>query len=96
MLDDISGLRPYFTVSEDKLMQVQRQILEIKDRRVVIELPESFVNHRVEFIALTVDEEVPAPAKKLRSPHPDIAGKGKTLGDIVGPLVDASDWECLK
>lgn len=77
-------------------MQVQRQILEIKDRRVVIELPESFVNHRVEFIALTVDEETPAPAKQRRSPHPDIAGKGKTLGDIVSPVVDASDWECLK
>lgn len=77
-------------------MQVQRQILDIKDRRVVIELPESFVNHRVEFIALTVDEETPAHAKKFRSPHPDIAGKGKTLGDIVGPLVDTSDWECLK
>jgi hypothetical protein len=25
-----------------------------------------------------------------------IAGKGKTLGDIVSPIVDEEDWECLK
>jgi hypothetical protein len=22
--------------------------------------------------------------------------KGKTLGDIVSPIVDQEDWECLK
>ncbi len=76
-------------------MQVQRQFLDITTRQVLIELPESFVNHRVELIALTVDDESPA-APKRRRPHPDIAGKGRTLGDLLEPLVDEADWECLK
>jgi hypothetical protein len=33
---------------------------------------------------------------KRRRPHPDIAGKGRTLGDLVSPVVDDGDWECLK
>jgi hypothetical protein len=31
-----------------------------------------------------------------RRPHPDITGKGRTLGDLVSPIVDDKDWECLK
>ncbi len=77
-------------------MQVQRQFLEVTSRRLVIELPESFLHHRIELIALTVDEEVPPSTLPRRRPHPDIAGKGRTLGDIVSPMVDEADWECLK
>jgi hypothetical protein len=76
-------------------MQVERQFLKVSQRRVVIELPESFVNHHVELIALTVDEAAPGGARK-RHPHPDIAGKGRTLGDLVTPVVDEADWDCLK
>ncbi len=76
-------------------MQVERQFLDVKERRVVVELPASFVNHRVEVIALTVDEDQRA-QPGLRRPHPDIAGKGRTLGDLIGPVVDERDWECLK
>lgn len=37
------------------------------------------------------------PGIKLpRRPHPDIAGKGKTLGDLITPIVDEGDWDCLK
>jgi len=72
-------------------MQVARQFIEVKQRQVVIELPESFINHQVEVIALTVDEgEVGAtgrPPLQKRRPHPDIAGKGRTLGDLVSPIV---------
>ena len=77
-------------------MQVKRQFVDVTHRRVGIELPDSFVNHRVELIALTVDEDLPAAPKPRRRPHPAIAGKGKTLGDLVAPLLDESDWECLK
>ena len=45
-------------------MQVQRQFVEVTERRLVIELPESFVNHRVELIALTADDDV-APQRSL-------------------------------
>jgi hypothetical protein len=77
-------------------MQVQRQFIEVTSRQLVIELPESFVNHRVELIALTVDEEMPLPMSPRRRPHPDIAGKSKTLGDIINPVAEEEDWECLK
>ncbi|MCC5636879.1 hypothetical protein LC593_13625 [Nostoc sp. CHAB 5844] len=36
------------------------------------------------------------PLKKRRTPPESIAGKGKTLGDIVSPIVNEEDWECLK
>nr|VFJ43288.1 MAG: hypothetical protein BECKFM1743A_GA0114220_1000712 [Candidatus Kentron sp. FM]VFJ43953.1 MAG: hypothetical protein BECKFM1743C_GA0114222_100079 [Candidatus Kentron sp. FM]VFK06026.1 MAG: hypothetical protein BECKFM1743B_GA0114221_1000912 [Candidatus Kentron sp. FM] len=35
-------------------------------------------------------------SRKRRQPHPAIAGKGKTLGDLVAPVVSETDWECLK
>ena len=76
-------------------MQVQRQVLEVTERQFLIELPESFINHRIELIALTLDDESVA-APKRRCPHPEIAGKGRTLGDLIAPIVDEGDWECLK
>ncbi|RIK35859.1 MAG: hypothetical protein DCC55_29025 [Chloroflexi bacterium] len=79
-------------------MQVNRQFIEVKQRQVVIELPETFLNRRVEVITLTVDEDKPKRPKrtKRRRPHPDIAGKGQTLGDLISPIVDEADWACLQ
>lgn len=68
-------------------MQVERQLIDVTQRRVVIDLPESFINHRVEVIVLTIDEQ-PQKSTGQRLLHPDIAGKGRTLGDLVTPLVD--------
>ncbi len=76
-------------------MQVQRQVVDVTDRQILIELPESFVNHRVELIAMTLDDQ-PHAVPKHRQPHPDIAGKGRTLGDLIELAVDEADWECLK
>jgi hypothetical protein len=36
------------------------------------------------------------PSRKHRTTSTLIAGKGKTVGDIVSPIVDEQDWECLK
>lgn len=33
---------------------------------------------------------------KRRFPPASIAGKGKTLGYLVSPIVPEEDWECLK
>lgn len=33
---------------------------------------------------------------KRRTPSAMIAGKGETLEDLVSPIVDEQDWECLK
>lgn len=43
-------------------------------------------------IASLVSQE---PHLKRRKPPASIAGKGKTLGDIVSPIVDEEEWECL-
>ena len=72
-------------------MQVQRQIIDVHDTQVLLELPQSFVNHRVEVIAMTMDEE-PVAVPTIRRPHPDLAGKGRTLGDLISPIVDPEDW----
>ncbi|MBF0132431.1 MAG: hypothetical protein HQL75_07585 [Magnetococcales bacterium] len=75
-------------------MQVQR-FIEVTNRQVMIELPESFINHRVALIVRTADE-APISLPKQRRPHPEIAGKGRTLGDLVTPIVDEGDWDCLQ
>lgn len=33
---------------------------------------------------------------KRRTPPPCLAGKVQIHGDIVSPIVDEADWECLK
>jgi hypothetical protein len=40
--------------------------------------------------------DVVSSVKRRRVAPPSIAGKGQTLGDIVSPIVDEQDWECLK
>ena len=72
-------------------MQVQRRIIDVHDTKVLLDLPQSFVNHRVEVIALTVDEE-PVDSIAIRKPHPDLVGKGRTLGDLISPIVDPEEW----
>ncbi|WP_069791979.1 hypothetical protein A5482_009030 [Cyanobacterium sp. IPPAS B-1200] len=46
-------------------------------------------------VIVTIIEESLTPVAR-RQPSPLIAGKGKTLGNIVSPIVDEDDWECLK
>ncbi|TVR61729.1 MAG: hypothetical protein EA420_11255 [Candidatus Competibacteraceae bacterium] len=69
-------------------MQVERLFEQVKDRRVLIELPDSFNNHRVEIIVLTVDD----PAPVHRRPHPDIAGRIKIHGDTLNSVPE-TDWD---
>ncbi|AFY60097.1 hypothetical protein [Synechococcus sp. PCC 6312] len=33
---------------------------------------------------------------KRQFPIPELAGTIKTIGDIVSPIVEEEDWECLK
>ena len=47
-------------------------------------------------IKISIIEEIQTPPQKRRQPSPLIAGKGKTLGDLVHPIVNDQDWECLK
>ncbi|MEX0269169.1 hypothetical protein AB3R30_08495 [Leptolyngbyaceae cyanobacterium UHCC 1019] len=40
--------------------------------------------------------EAEAPRSQRRTAAPAIAGQGRTVGDLVSPIVDEQDWECLK
>lgn len=40
--------------------------------------------------------EMASSPQKRRQPSASIAGKGKTLGDLVDSIVNEQDWECLK
>ncbi len=42
-----------------------------------------------------LNQEVINGLLERRLPSSVIAGKGKTLGDIVSPMIDEQDWECL-
>lgn len=68
-------------------MEVERRIEQLVGRQLVLELPESFENHRVEIIVLTLDSESSAD----RRPHPSIAGKVKIHGEIFDSLPE-EDW----
>lgn len=45
-------------------------------------------------VIVTVVEEVKHPTKRRTFPAA-MVGKVEILGDIVGPVVDEQDWECL-
>ena len=47
-------------------------------------------------ITVSILEESKPLTEKRRQPSPLIAGKGKTLGNLVNPIVCEQDWECLK
>jgi hypothetical protein len=47
-------------------------------------------------IVTVLVDDVVSVVKPRRVAPPSIAGKGQTLGDIVSPIVDEQDWECLK
>ncbi|CAN1210939.1 DUF2281 domain-containing protein [Tumidithrix helvetica PCC 7403] len=44
---------------------------------------------------ITPDREIPNKMPKRTTPA-HLAGKVEILGDIVSPIVDEEDWECLK
>jgi hypothetical protein len=46
-------------------------------------------------LIVTVLDDSPTVPKR-RSPPADLVGKVTILGDIVNPIVDEEDWECLK
>ncbi|MEP0924838.1 hypothetical protein [Leptolyngbya sp. ST-U4] len=46
-------------------------------------------------IIVTILEESEVPMNR-RTPPASIAGKGRTFGDLVNPIVPEEDWECLR
>jgi hypothetical protein len=46
-------------------------------------------------VVIVMVEETDNPAPKRTTP-PHLVGQIKILGDIVSPIVDEEDWQCLK
>lgn len=47
-------------------------------------------------IIVTVLEETPNNNKPKRTTPAHLVGQIEILGDIISPIVDEEDWECLK
>lgn len=47
-------------------------------------------------VVVTVLEETLLPTTKRRVFPTDLAGTVQILGDIVSPMIDEEDWDCLK
>lgn len=45
-------------------------------------------------IVTILSDTTPQPSRRV--PANTIAGKGKTLGDLVSPMIEEQDWEYLK
>ncbi len=67
-------------------MQATRLIVETNEHGQIVYLPPLSPNVRMEAIFLVLDEP---PASRRRQPPPEIAGKGRILGDIISPV---GDW----
>ena len=47
-------------------------------------------------VVVTVLEETLLPTTKRRIFPTELAGTVQILGDIVSPIIDEEDWDCLK
>lgn len=78
------------------MIHAEKVVLKTDAQGLLTPMPVLPPNCRIEAIFLVLDEPVsPAPLTERR-PAPSIAGKGKTLGDLIAPIVPEDDWECLK
>lgn len=73
-------------------MQIERRIEYLTSNCLTIELPTSFVNHKVEVLISIVDE---APASKKRRLPPSLPGSVIEKGDVINTL-SFNDWNLPK
>lgn len=71
-------------------MDAERLILETDASGNLKQVPKLPPNRRLEAIFLVLDNLTDFPVKK-RTPHPDIVGKIKILGDVIH-TVPETDW----
>ena len=73
-------------------MHAEKVILETNQQGQIISLPKLPPNAQLEAIFLVLNQDS---EKHRKGPSKKIAGKGKIMGDIMSPVVDAEDWEVL-
>jgi hypothetical protein len=82
------------TSSQRKMIHAEKASLETDPQGRLKTLPTLPPNCRVEAIFLVLEELASRPPAKRR-PAPSIAGKGKTLGDLIAPIVPEEDRDFL-
>jgi hypothetical protein len=80
--------------SKDSMLKSYEAIYENGQLTWLGEQPQ-ISSARVIVTILSEDTSIEAPIK-CRIPPVALAGRVKILGDIVSPIVDEEDWECLK
>mgnify|MGYP001477544147 CR=1 FL=1 len=78
------------------MMYAEKVLLETDLQGRLKVLPKLPPNRRVEAIFLVLDKPVSVAPLIERRPAPSIAGKGKTLGALIAPIVPEEDWDFLK
>ena len=74
------------------MMHTEKVILETNQKGQIIRLPTLPPNAQVEAVFLVLDHN----EKEIRQgPSKKIAGKGKIIGDIMSPVVEAERWGAL-
>jgi hypothetical protein len=74
-------------------MQAEKLILETDENGNLIAVPKLPAKARFEAIFLVLDE---TPQRQRRKAPPEIAGKGRIIGDILSPVVAPDDWDALR
>ena len=75
-------------------MYAEKLMLETDAQGLLKSMPALPPNCQVDAIFIVLNESI-SPSVK-RHPSPVIAGQGKTLGDLIAPIVPEDDWECLQ
>jgi hypothetical protein len=71
--------------------QVKRVIETVRSTHLTIDLPESFVDRRVEILVVTLDEPEAAASRPRRIPPPQFKGRVRELGDVMTSIPEV-DW----
>ncbi|WNZ26480.1 hypothetical protein HJG54_07225 [Leptolyngbya sp. NK1-12] len=77
-------LKSYEAIYENGQVKWLSDAPPITSARVIVTVLEETV----------LEETVPCVTRRV--PAAAIAGKAKILGDLVSPIVDEQDWECLR
>ena len=76
-------------------MYAERLILETDQSGTLKHVPKLLPNKQLEIIFLVLDDAHGGQQALRRSPHPDIVGKTRILGDIISS-VPKTDWNLSK
>jgi hypothetical protein len=90
-LDFLENLADTVLIPDAVIAEVGAGLNRDPSPSLVIDLPKSFVSHRVEVLVITLDEPEPISSRQKRKPPPQFAGKIKEIGDVI-TSAPPSDW----